>query len=164
LAPELKVYFPALEVQRQGYSIQFEFLWTIFLPGELVYSTVFMKMDQIFIVKECKSRILNQSDSGKERDAKKVWHLVCWTYDWNGRTFDRVSITFKFDEFQGTRLINTLHCYPLRYCYAETNESGTNTLRADLISRGKSCVSIKVAPRCSTTMKRPFLTVPDFNC
>jgi hypothetical protein len=96
-----------------------------------------MKMDQIFIVKGCKSRILNQSDSGKERDAKKVWHLVCWTYDWNGRTFDRVPVTFKFDEFQGTRLINTLHCYPLRYCDAETNESGTNTLRADFISRGK---------------------------
>jgi hypothetical protein len=137
MIPELKAYFPALEAQRQGHSIQFEFLWTIFPPGELVYSTVFMKMHQVFIVKEFESDIVTERDSGKERDAKKVWSLVCWSYDWNGKTFNRVPITFKFDEFQGTRLINTLHCYPLRYRNTEMNESDTEQLRADLISRGK---------------------------
>lgn len=133
--PELKPYFPAMEVQRQSQSIQFDYLWTIFRPGELVYSTVFMRKDQIFIVKECEAHFIKQSDSGKERDAKKFWFLVCWTYDWNGRTFNRVPITFKFEEFQGARVINTLHCHPLRDHNADTVEP--ERLTKDLIRRGK---------------------------
>jgi hypothetical protein len=127
--PELKPYFP---VQRQRISVQFDYLWTIFPPGELVYSAVFNRKDQIFIVKECVAHFTKQSDSGKERDVKRFWSLVCWTYDWNGRTFNRVPITFRFEEFQGARVTNTLHCHPLRYHNADTVK-----LKRDLIRRGK---------------------------
>lgn len=133
--PELKAYFLAMEVQRQSQSIQFEHLWTIFPPGELVYSTVFMKKDQIFIVKECTAKIIPESDSGREKDTKRFWSLVCWTYDWDGRIFNRVPIAFRFEEFQSARLINTLHCHPLRHHNTDTIELAT--LRKNLIDRGK---------------------------
>lgn len=135
--PELAAYFQTTEAQRQSNSIQFDYLWTIFPPGELVYSTLFMKMDQIFLVKECGSEILHESDSGKERDSKRVWSLVCWSYDWNGKTFNRVPITFKFEEFQGSRVINTLHCYPLKYYNSGNEEFGVKQLKENLIRRGK---------------------------
>jgi hypothetical protein len=49
-----------------------DYLWTIFPPGELVYSTVFMRKDQIFVVKESEADIVKESDSGRERDIKRV--------------------------------------------------------------------------------------------
>lgn len=137
LTPELKAYFPGLEAQRKSQSIQFDHLWTIFPPGVLVYSTVFMKKHQIFIVKESGSEITSASDSGKERDLKRVWFLVCWSYDWDGKTFNRVPVQFRFEEFQGARVINTLHCYPLQYYGAgASNEADIRSLRKELIKRG----------------------------
>ena len=135
--PELKAYFPALDAQRQSDSIPFDYLWTIFPPGALVYSTLFMRKGQIFIVKECEAEISTESDSGKDRDTKKVWSLVCWSYDWNGKVFNRVPVVFKFKEFQGAKVINTLHCHPLEYHYPRGDKSDLELLRSTLVARGK---------------------------
>jgi hypothetical protein len=134
--PELNGYFAGLEMQEKNRSVQFEFLWTIFPPGELVYASVFMKKPQVFIVKEDGGDTTEQSDSG--RNEKRVWHLICWSYDWSGRTFNRVPVRFRFEEFQGLRAINTLPCYPLKFHEDEKTSSGNkDSLRKMLVRRGK---------------------------
>ena len=134
--PELGQYFPTLEAQNQGNSVTFDYLWTIFPPGEVVYSEVFMRQPQVFIVKESEADFGQESDSGNSREVKKIWSVVCWSYDWDGKTFSRVPVTFKFEEYEGTRFINALHCHPLRY--HETPDLGDqNTLKKDWVKRGK---------------------------
>jgi hypothetical protein len=134
--PELNGYFTGLEMQEKNRSVQFDYLWTIFPPGELVYASVFMKRPQVFLVKENIGETTEQSDSG--RNEKRVWYLICWAYDWNGRTFYRVPVQFRFEEFQGLRAINTLPCYPLKFHEDEkTSSDNKDSLRKLLVRRGK---------------------------
>ncbi|KAG8407410.1 hypothetical protein J3458_020888 [Metarhizium acridum] len=106
--PELRSYFNSLDRDTKARSFQFDYLWTIFPPGEVVYSTVFLREPQLFIVKG------GYESSDSERDKKRVWKLICWSYDWNGRTFNRVPVKFCFEEFQGFRATETLVAYPLK--------------------------------------------------
>jgi hypothetical protein len=136
LTPELKEYFADLSLQEKNKSIEFEYLWTIFPPGELVYSTVFMRKDQVFIVKDSRNEKTKQSDSGK--DEKTVWLLTCWTYDWNGRVFNRVPVQFRFEEFEGFRAIDSLPCHPLKFHFNnQTSPDEEKSFRDMLIRRGK---------------------------
>ncbi|RYP73617.1 hypothetical protein DL771_003505 [Monosporascus sp. 5C6A] len=131
--PELKQYFSGLDGQAKGKSVQFDYLWTIFPPGEVVYSVVFMKEPQLFIVKQGYEDVAS-SESGRE--TKRVWKLICWSYDWNGRTFSRVPIKFRFEEFQGSRAIETLEVYPLRY-HNSASKVPIDQLTAMLRRRGE---------------------------
>ncbi|KAF1994266.1 P-loop containing nucleoside triphosphate hydrolase protein [Amniculicola lignicola CBS 123094] len=133
-------FISGLDSSKAG-TVEFEYLFTIFPPGELVYSTVFMKQHQIFIVKESRSFIINQgpnpnNDDDSGRDRKRTWYLDCWSYDWNGKEFNRIPVEFKFDSFQGARKINTLPVYPLRY-RDDSADPENVILRKNLIERGK---------------------------
>jgi hypothetical protein len=137
LSPGVDTFLKTIEASGENKSIQFKKLWTLFPPGEIVYSEAFLKLPQLFIVKECSSDFATESDSGSQRE-KKVWFLWCWSYDWNGTTFNRVPVYFKFDEYQGSRMINTLQCHPLRYHFMEENsEEKIDKLKKKLIKSGK---------------------------
>ncbi|KAH0548597.1 hypothetical protein GP486_007859, partial [Trichoglossum hirsutum] len=143
--PELELYFDDLEAQGKAESIAFEYLWTIFPPGELVLASPFMGLPQVFIVKQSLAFFT------RSRDGKRTWNLACWSYDWNGTTFDRVAVTFPFEEFKGTRAINTLACHPLRFYRDDEaqNEKNSPTLRNKLIERGKHFRDLCISPRGS---------------
>lgn len=133
--PELRPYFSVLDGQGKGNSIQYEYLWTIFPPGEVVYSVVFMREPQLFIVKDGYDDVdVESSDSGRKE--KRVWKLICWSYDWNGRTFNRVPVKFRFDEFQGSRAIESLDAYPLRF-RSDTSKVSNDQLEVLLRRRGE---------------------------
>lgn len=85
-APGLEPYFSeAREMQEKSNTILFQHLWTIFPPGELVFSLMaYMGRQQVFIVKESSDQTSN------DRSGSRSWYLECWTYDWNGTTFNRV--------------------------------------------------------------------------
>lgn len=107
--PGLESYFSGTrEMQEKSDTVSFEYLWTIFPPGELVFSSAFMERPQAFIVKYCTADCLRPNNS------TKVWILECWTYDWNGTAFCRVPVEFSFEDFKGTRSITSLPCYPLK--------------------------------------------------
>lgn len=137
---EVSSYFSSgLDASKTSGTIQFEYLWTLFPPGELIISTVFMKQPQIFIVKESLSYITYENERDRDREQKqqkRYWTLDCWSYDWNGKKFNRVPITFKFDNFQGSRKINTLPCYPLKY-RDDAEDTDNEQLKTKLIERGK---------------------------
>ncbi|PVH93368.1 P-loop containing nucleoside triphosphate hydrolase protein [Periconia macrospinosa] len=130
-----------LEASQTSGTIRFEYLWTLFPPGELVYATPFMKQPQIFIVKESLSYIEwerdnNRGDRDQNKRTQKFWYLDCWSYDWDGRKYNRVPITLKFDNFQGAKKINTLSCYPLKY-REDRDDPDNEKLKEKLIARGK---------------------------
>ncbi|KAI9764111.1 MAG: hypothetical protein M1840_008671 [Geoglossum simile] len=143
--PELELYFDDLEAQGNAESITFDNLWAIFPPGELVLASPFMGLPQVFIVKESSSFVT------LSRDGKRLWNLVCCSYDWNGTTFNRVAVTFPFEEFKGTRAINTLACHPLKFHRDDEapNEKNSPTLRNKLIERGKQFRELCISPRGS---------------
>jgi hypothetical protein len=138
-SPDIETYLSAIRTANTNRTVHFENLWTIFPPGDLVYAMPFMKESQIFIVKECGTHATDVSDSGRtNKDARKVWDLHCWSYDWDGKHFTRVPVMFRFEEFTGAKVINTLHCHPLRYRFpAGDPNSERDKFEADLIERGK---------------------------
>lgn len=115
--PGLESYFnSAREMQEKTKTVSFEYLWTIFPPGELVFSSAFMDCPQAFIVK------LSQEGYTRKRIGGEKWILECWAYDWNGTMFDRVPVEFAFDDFKGTKSITSLPCYPLKYHPESTDD------------------------------------------
>ena len=109
--PGLESYFNgAREMQEKTNTVSFDYLWTIFPPGELVFSSAtFMDRPQAFIVKYCQYNYKRKVNSGEK------WILECWTYDWNGTNFYRAPVEFFFEDFKGTKSITSLPCYPLKF-------------------------------------------------
>jgi hypothetical protein len=139
---EVSSYFSGLNASKTSRTVQFEYLWTLFPPGELVYATPFMRQPQIFIVKESISYIRFDKESNSE-SKKRIWYLDCWSYDWDGKTLKRVPVTFKFEDFQGARKVNTLPCYPLRY-RDDASDPENEALSKQLIERGKRFIDFCV--------------------
>ena len=138
--PGLEPYFNGIrEMCDEAETISFDYLWTIFPPGDLVLSRSFMTQYQIFIVKKATSYISDVRRRGNPRS----YSIECWSYDWNGTEFHRLPVQFTFDEFKGTKSISSLHCYPLKYYRGESEDENTNlgthdsTLREKLVKRGK---------------------------
>jgi hypothetical protein len=82
----LKPYFDALENYTKDKTMAWEFLWTIFPPGHLIFATPF-NVPQAFLVADCDFTNIDQ-------DEEEVV-VYCWTY---GSTFSRLS-PFKQVEF-----------------------------------------------------------------
>lgn len=138
--PGLETYFNgARETQDKVDSITFEYLWTIFPPGEVVISRAFMGRPQAFIVKESQDKFRTP-----RRSSERLWNLECWSYDWNGAEFDRVPVIFTFQEYKGPKSISTLSCFPIKY-YKGASDNDSHLGKVDtpqalekaLIQRGK---------------------------
>ncbi|KAL9635582.1 MAG: hypothetical protein Q9164_003364 [Protoblastenia rupestris] len=125
-ALELELYFnKAREIQEKSKTITFRYLWTIFPPGELVYSlTSFIGKLQVFIVRENNEDALSHSKTGKP-----YWTLDCWTYDWDGSFFNRVPKDQPDDKD------------------IEDGSQGKKTTRQTLIERGKRYVELCLKAR-----------------
>lgn len=141
LVPNCRKCLVSLEAQTKTRSIQFEYLWTIFPPGEIVYSTVLMDDPQLFIVKQCDNEPRMdeyEEETIRSRTAipkNKTWDMHAWMYDWDGTSFHRIPVRFRFDQFPGSRAISTLHCHPLKF--HETGDSTSEETLKMLLKRGK---------------------------
>jgi hypothetical protein len=137
LTPDVKKFLSGLESVQKSRTIDFNSLWILFPPGALIYASPFLNAHQVFVVKECSSKIYTESDSDNSKDDKRVWHLHCWTYDWDGKKFNRVPVFFKFYDFQGERTINTLPCHPLSQHFSGDNAKDEEAaFREKLVERG----------------------------
>ena len=136
--PDLEPYFSSAgSMHENADTISFEYLWIIFPPGEVVISRQYMGQLQAFIVKE--SYLDTKRTSGKS-----LWKLVCWTYDWNGSEFNRVSVKFKVEAYKGNKTISSLICYPIKHYKGTSDDHDTLgkvenpvELTRALIRRGK---------------------------
>lgn len=154
--PGLEGYFlGARMMQETAKTINFDYLWTIFPPGEIVISRPFMGQLQAFIVRESTGYISTRRGTTDNRE----WYLGCWTYDYNGSTFDRIPVEFTFEEFKGTKSITSLHCCPLKFHIGnseeegvvKTSKSGKGTMVEVLITRGKEYRALCIKERGKQT-------------
>ncbi|KAI9854268.1 MAG: hypothetical protein M1813_001308 [Trichoglossum hirsutum] len=89
-----------------------------------------MKELQAFIVADAQEQTNDEKDSG-------YWGFTCLTYDFNGTSFNRVIAEFRIDEFKGTKVINSLLVYPLKYHIDTDGKKDVGQVKKQLIERGK---------------------------
>jgi hypothetical protein len=88
--------------------VSFDNLWSIYKPGDIVISHLFLGEAQAFIVHE-------SMESGMERSGIiRHWRLVCWSYDWTGKTFRRVQVE-QSSVFRGNQKSPVTLGLPVKY-------------------------------------------------
>ena len=128
-------------------TITHDSLWTLFPPGKLVVGKPCNDEPQIFFVESCE-RFVKDGDS---------FEAVCYSYDWNGLTFERVPFSMTIDTWAGDRKsIIELPFYPLEF-YREkhadnpelelNSEESIKSLKNRLIERGKRYVGFCTAKK-----------------
>jgi hypothetical protein len=142
---ELGPYFEKRDQWANSSEIPYDFLWTLFPPGELVYSPVIFGHPQAFIAREYEYTS-PRPRSGPQKD---FFQLTCWSYDWNGETFSRVSGTLKIEKYTGAKTINTLKFYPAKYYVDKNGRPAVEKLRNDLKKRGEKFRQFCISPKGS---------------
>ena len=102
--------------------ITFEFLWTIFEPGTLVYGT-----------QSGKERVYQLTNTGVGTDSsgRQFQSLSVWGVDWDGDKFGSSHENIQVFEFGGTAKITALRAFPLDF-HPEKQD-----LCARLVARGR---------------------------
>ncbi|RXW14746.1 hypothetical protein EST38_g11108 [Candolleomyces aberdarensis] len=111
-------------------SITFDLLWTLFCPGSLLYSYD-EYTDQGRILKAQTYEIMKDMETGQWYAFIRS-HMVAH----DGRTFGLAIVTHKIYEFDGTRKLQDLGVYPLKYHPKEVE------LRSKAITRGHKFVNM----------------------
>ncbi|KAF2232959.1 P-loop containing nucleoside triphosphate hydrolase protein [Viridothelium virens] len=100
--PVLETFFKDRDACREQKTIVFDNLWTLFKPGILVYGRPFQDQHQLFLVHHVLRR-------------KKIFNVICYTYDWNGHQFKRMSVKLEIKSFDRQKPIESLPFYPFEY-------------------------------------------------
>lgn len=114
-----------LEVQ----EITYDLLWALFKPNTVVYTTCFGTG---------KPRCVKYN-SGEEKTTNngvEYFHLECRYLDFDGKVFGETSVELVIPKFRGTRKVNSLDAFPLKY------HSSKNKILAHLIDCGRKFVSL----------------------
>lgn len=105
-------------------------LWTLFAPGTLVVTRPCNEQAQVMFVDSCVGFV----------EESENFRVVCNSYDWNGKTFNRVPFMIEIPGWGGDRKsIVELPVYPLKYHREEslTDEESVEKLKKELIVRGR---------------------------
>ncbi len=121
--PKLDKFFKTRQSNREQKVVSFESLWTLFPRGTLVYGRPFLGQDQMFLVYD--------NLSPWPRRAGRPWALICWAYDWDGKSFKRLPLRLEFEHFDAPKPITTLPYYPLEF------HEKPEEIKERLIARGE---------------------------
>lgn len=131
-------YFKTRDVLNDTKTITFESLWTLFPPGSLVVSSPFLDMPQVFFVQQFKTETYY---SYYNESPETNFHVVVYSFDWDGSFFNRVPYEFKILEFQDKKSIFELPIYPINMHQAgdDSTQDGDKIekLKASLRARGR---------------------------
>ncbi|KAK0648187.1 hypothetical protein B0T16DRAFT_370506 [Cercophora newfieldiana] len=151
---ELDSYFKTKDVLTETRTITFEALWTLFPPGSLVVSSPFLNNPQVFFVQRFRTEI-NYSYVTEMQETN--FHLIAYSYDWDGSSFNRVAFEFKIPKFEDKKSVFELPIYPIEMHQAgdESAQDGDRVgqLKAMLIARGKKYWGYCVAERGKQTFQ-----------
>lgn len=122
-----KTLYPMLE----SGLISFEYLWALYKPNTLAYTTTYGSVDE--------PRAFKIELAEKEFSFMKgEWYSIEGKYlEYDGKTWGMGSMECEVPAFKGARKITSLNCFPLKY---HKNEE---KLREELITRGKKFVSLQ---------------------
>ena len=124
-------------------TIPYEYLWTIYRPGTMVYAKSYLDEWQMFEVINCARPIIGLGDNDSKNPAKFTGRRFLVTgaaFDWDGSRFYVYEYDFyiKRDNKKGEvpMQIQALEIFPTTY-YRNDTESDDRKLRADLVQRGR---------------------------
>ena len=122
-----KTLYPLLESN----MITFEYLWALFKPNTIVYTSTYGNQDE--------PRAFKVEYATKEYSFMRgEWYCIEGRYlEYDGKSFGMGGMEVNVESFKGARKITSLACYPLKY------HRETDTIRTDLIERGRKFVALK---------------------
>ncbi|KAE9374033.1 P-loop containing nucleoside triphosphate hydrolase protein [Stipitochalara longipes BDJ] len=143
---QLDRYFKERDTFLAEKSITHGALWTLFPPGTLILANPFLEEPQIFSVQSCDGFVSDDDP----------FHLVCYSFDWNGFEFNRVAFELTIESWGDDRKsIIELPFYPLDYYEGSSLDVGNGNmiqgaiekLKNKLIKRGKRYEELCVAEK-----------------
>lgn len=120
----------------QNNVITFDYLWTLFPPGVLLFSR---QHDEDHIVELVKAKYTPwyRTDAGLPgRPQMRDMSLSCRYIDWDGKAFGWKEKEIEIPYFSGTHPIQDLKMYPV------TSHSAEQLLRSKMVDRGRKFVSL----------------------
>ncbi|KFX94934.1 hypothetical protein V490_04075 [Pseudogymnoascus sp. VKM F-3557] len=122
-----KTLYPMLE----SGLITFDYLWALYKPNTLAYTTTYGTLDE--------PRAFKIEYAEKEASFMKgEWYSIEGKYlEYDGKVWGMGTMDCDVPAFKGARKITSLACYPLRYHKDEEK------VRKELIERGKKFVSLQ---------------------
>ncbi|KAF2135332.1 uncharacterized protein K452DRAFT_323117 [Aplosporella prunicola CBS 121167] len=109
----------------QNGVITYEYLWTLFPPGSLVY--------QVLSGQHCVFEV-GKTDYDENT---KTFGIQCRNIDWDGKMFGWKYFVLQMGSFSGTKAIKDLEVYPFSY------HQTSNDVEASLSARGRKFVSLR---------------------
>ncbi|KAL9074861.1 MAG: hypothetical protein Q9161_001999 [Pseudevernia consocians] len=122
-----KTLYPLLE----NNTITFDLLWALFKSNEIAYCPTYGNPDEPRAFKIEYANLHSSYVKGKYYNVEGRY------LEYDGKTFGMGSMEIEVEEFKGPRKISNLACFPLKY------HKDANTMRKQLIERGKKFVSLK---------------------
>lgn len=129
--PELNSYFKTRGSNLGAGLTTFDTMWALFVPDQEIYAKPFLNCPQVFKVETPPYRF------GREMRLQPMsLDIDCWCYDWNGKEIVKAFYSISIERFIGTKAINELVCYPLKYYKGDLTFRDEQDLRENLIKRG----------------------------
>ncbi|PMD21103.1 P-loop containing nucleoside triphosphate hydrolase protein [Hyaloscypha hepaticicola] len=111
-------------------EITYDLLPLLFKPNTLVYTTCFG-------TKKPRCVIYDSVEEKEKRLGEKYFSMACRYLDFDGKTFGTVPINLAIPKFRGTKRINTLRAFPLKYYQDE------KLVKANIVECGRKFVALK---------------------
>jgi hypothetical protein len=103
---EFKEVIEAATDMKKNGVITYEYLWTIFQPGQLLFA----RQDN----QETALR-LHETSYGKDRHGNKVFWVSCKHVEWDGTRFGYNKLNRSIMQYNGTKPIHNLSTFPLNF-------------------------------------------------
>lgn len=132
----------ALTGESSPNTIPYEYLWSIYRPGTMVYAKSYLDEWQMFEVVNSGIPVIAGGNCDSKNPAKYTNKKLLVTgaaFDWDGSRF----YTFEYDFYitrdlkKSTPSIHSLEVFPTTYYRTETGERDDRKLRAELVQRGR---------------------------
>ena len=133
-------------LEQKPNEIEFDYLWTLFRPGQLVvtsWSQDSVEYPQVFKVSQ-----FTMKDTGTR---KAFLRIEAWMFDWNGTDIDRTLFYFSVPSFEITsgasvKPVRSLEVYPVEYYTNDAGQTGIAAIYAHEVyhNRRKSVIEYAV--------------------
>ena len=147
------LYFKERDTWRNEKSTSFASLWALFPRGTLIVGHPYENEPQLFIVRKCGNAVDLDGESSTS------FGINCYSYDWDGSTFNRVPYTVCIEPFPDKKKIFELAYYPLVFYQGKASTDRTakgirspvDRLKDELVARGEKFKNYCTrSPGCQT--------------
>ena len=106
---ELQDYFKTRDANHARLVTSNKYLWTPFPPATMLVASPFMVTQQLFLLQDIK-----RVEASGYNNGESYWRVTCIYLDFD-TSFCRRTVSFEVKDFEDTKPINALECYPTRF-------------------------------------------------